>query len=163
MRELRHAADPAERDLLIGADGIVDAYRDAFFLMEIERYHASDDRRVLGQIFRPCQVVDHGLIDIDRSVRACDDIAAPRNCGGQGIDRYAVPLKRLEYLFLSESELLHDIAKRSELLHAVSDGIVEHLFVIVIDRDLARSRAEIHDEYPFLCHFLPPLVIDFYL
>ncbi len=76
MRKFRNTAYSAERDLLIRSDSIINAYRDTVFLVEVECDHASDQGRMLGEILRPCQEVDHCLVDTYCPVRTRQDIAA---------------------------------------------------------------------------------------
>ena len=76
MRKLRNTAYSAERNLLICAYSVIDAYRNAVLLVEVECDHASDQRRMLGEILRPCQEVDHCLVDTYCPVRTRQDIAA---------------------------------------------------------------------------------------
>ena len=92
---------------------------------------------MLGHVLRPCEIVDHWLVDADGAVRAGDYIAASGYGCCQRIYRNAVLFEGLKDLVLSEIELLDHIAERSELLGGMAQSIVEYFLVVVIYRDLA--------------------------
>ena len=90
MRKLRNSAYSADRDFFVGAYSIVNADRNAFILVKIEGYHASDNGRVLCHVFWSCKIVYHRLIDAYRSMRAGYYITASRNGCRKSIYRNAV-------------------------------------------------------------------------
>ena len=138
----------------IGSDGIVDACRNTEFLVQVKCNHASQQGCVLCGVFRSGQIIDHLLIDADGTVRACDDISASGAYCSQCVHADAVALQRISYLFVTEGELVQNIAELCHLFLCVTNGFLEYFFGIIIHSDFAGCGTEVQNKNTFFFCFV---------
>ena len=150
--DLRHAGDAGNIVELIHGNGIVNHCGDAEGPCDGVRKHAGKVRN-MGIDLGGAEVIDHGVVDPERSRRNGRKQAAASHYAGEAFLLDAVLLQRLFDERHAVIELIHDPGEVLDFLKRVTDGNGHYALVIVEYGELGGGGAGVYNKNSF--HFSP--------